>query len=194
MTSRHTGRLRRCQATIDYVASDMDFLCSRIAELVLRPAPVHPGNLGQVRCRTRVTPGNNVPTPRPPPVATTKDIIAPDLTTFWATFDPDQPDVEELPDVPLDDLWAAIRLSTAPWGTDEWDLPTPPDSIVDSEGTGYSQTSTISEPSLPDENLHISGAPLPARLNAGVHLLEPSRHTVADDADIGDVFVRPRGS
>lgn len=106
-------------------------------------------------------------TPKPTPVASTEDIITPALTTFWATFDPEQPDVEELPDIPLDDLWAAIRLRTAPWGVDEWDLPTPPDSINDSEGSGYSQTSTMTEPSLPDERLHISGAPLPARLNAG---------------------------
>lgn len=61
---------------------------------------------------------------------------------------------------------------------------------MDSECAGFSQSSSISEPSLPDEQLHISGAPLPVRLNARVHLLEPSRHTVADDADIGDVFVR----
>lgn len=168
----------------------MDYLCGRTANLVLQPAPVHAGNLGQVRCRTRATPGNNVPSPRPTPVASTKEIITPALTTFWATFDLDQPDVEELPDIPPDDLLAAIRLRTAPWGVDEWDLPTPPDSVVDSEGAGFSQSLSISEPSLPDEQLHISGAPLPARLNAGVHLLEPSRHTVADDAEIGDVFVR----
>lgn len=162
----------------------------RTATLVLQPAPVHPGTLGQVRCSTRVIPGNNVLTLRPTPVASTKEIIVPALTNFRANFDPDQADVEELPDIPLDDLWAVIRLRTAPWGVDDWDLLTPPDSINESDGDGFSQTSTITEPSLPDEQLHISGAPLPARLNAGIHLLEPTRHAIADDADIGDVFVR----
>lgn len=88
------------KATIYYVASGMDFLCGRTATLVLQPAPVHPGNLRQVQCRMRVTPGNNVPTPKPTPVASTKDIITPAITTFWVTFDPDQPDVEEFPDIP----------------------------------------------------------------------------------------------
>lgn len=91
MSSLHPRRLRRYQATIDYVTSGMDYLCGRTANLVLQPAPVHPGNQGQVRCRTRATPGNNVPSPRPTPVASTKEIITPALTTFWATFDLDQP-------------------------------------------------------------------------------------------------------
>lgn len=126
----------------DHVASGMDFLCGRTSTLVLQPAPTLPGNLGQVRCRTRVTPGYNVPTPRPTPVASTREIIRPALTSFWANFDPDQPDEEEeLPDIPLDHLWAAIRMRTAPLGTDDWEPPTPSNSVVDSEGAGFSQTS-----------------------------------------------------
>lgn len=162
-SSRHPGRRRRYLETIDFVTRGMDFLCGSTTELNLTPvsqsAPVLPGNLGLVRCRTRVLGGDNVPTPRPAPVRSTKDIIRSALTDFWFSFNPDEPDPEEVPDVPLDDLWDAIRLRTAPWGADDWELPTPPDSLVDDEGSGFSQTSDIS---TPDDDVDFSD-PSPGR-------------------------------
>lgn len=80
-------------------------------------------------------------------------IIRPALTSFWASFNPDLPDPEELLDVPLNDLWDVIRLRTAPWGADDWELPTPSDSLVDDDGSGFSQTSDVSTPSTLDEGV-----------------------------------------
>lgn len=161
---KHPGRRSRYLETIDFVARGMDYLCGRTTEFCLSPvstpAPILPGNLRQVQCKTRIVEGNNVPTPRPPPVASTREVIQPILTDFWATFTPDEPDPEELPEEPLDDLWNTIRLLTAPWGADDWELPTPPDSLVDDDGSGISHTSNVSIPSLPDEGVHYSEAPL----------------------------------
>lgn len=165
---RHPGRRRHYMDTIDFVARGMDYLCGRTTELSLTPsvspAPVHSGNLGQVRCTTRIAEGNNVPTPRPQPVRSTKEVVQPALTAFWRTFNPDEPDLEEVPDVPLDDLWDAIRLNTAPWGTDDREPPTPPDSIQDDEDSGCSQPSSVFTTSAPEDDHGFSGAPLRVRL------------------------------
>lgn len=186
---RHPGRRWSYIETIDFVARGMDFLCRRTATLQIGATSVHPGTLGQVRCRTRVIPGNNIPTPRPPPLPSTRQIILPALTTFWVNFNLDELDLEEKPDIPLDDLWDEVRLRTAPRGVDDWEPLMPPDSLQDDDGSGHSQTSDVFVPSTPDEQLDFSRAPLPVRLQAGVHLLEPVKHKITRDANVGDVYI-----
>lgn len=91
---------------------------------------------------------------------------------------PDLPDIEE-PPVPLNDLWAQIRLRTAPWGTDVWDTlapPTLPSSVGDTgserEGTPSDASSVTTPSSVQSQPGYISGAPHQIAFAAGqVHLL-----------------------
>lgn len=61
------------------------------------------------------------------------------LADFWAGFQPDLGEDEPPPPlVPLGDLWAELRLRTAPWGEDDWGASTAssiPDEHTD-EGRG----------------------------------------------------------
>lgn len=105
-------------------------------------------------CKPPATQPTEQPPPpqQPVPVPSSSTLIQQNLTDSWENFRPDLPDIEE-PPAPLDDLWAQIRLTTAPWGTDIWDdsaPPTPPSSIGDTGSErerAPSDTSRITTPS-----------------------------------------------
>lgn len=147
------------------------------------------------------TTSQHIQAPRGPPPAdsavlpTLEMVIQPDLHSFWANFDPD---LEEMVPPPAPEevhaLFEELRLRTAPWGSDDWEAPTPPRSeTASSEISHFSPTDTASTPSLPtepEEDDAPSGAPLGLRIQPGtIHLLEPTSHRPDPNQEYADPSV-----
>lgn len=105
----------------------------------------------------------------------------------------DLPD-EDDPPVNLDDLWADIRLRTAPWGTDKWETTISSiDTLQDDPPASSDEGDTTSidtQPSLSSGGASMSGAPLHVRVQPGlVHLITPHVHRIGADAIVTDPVV-----
>lgn len=119
------------------------------------------------------------------------------MTSFWTAFNPDLEDPEPPPaPAEIQQLLHDLRLHTAPWGTDEWELPTPPASD-DSPSEPDSPASSSTRPSTPsdiEEDAAISGAPIKLRLQPGlVHLIDPQAHAIDPDFEYPDPAVEVCG-
>lgn len=130
---------------------------------------------------------------------TLRGVDAAALFAFWSSFDPGLPedDLPPPPEEPEDTLFWDLRLRTAPWGTEDWDvslLLTPPPS-----GSSDAISIAFEAPSVPssfdERNAFFSGAPLPPPrivVRPGArNLLDPPGHRPDPDTIIPDPFVAP---
>lgn len=91
----------------------------------------------------------------------------------------------------LNDLWEELRLRTAPWGDDDWEVGSvsadtsiqdEPVGSESEEGEHEDSTSTVSS-----NGLSMSGAPFNVRIQPGtLHLLDPVSHKMHRDAIVTD--------
>lgn len=188
--SRHPGRLRKqpppLQATWDY-------LCRRSNT---PPVPWTFGSLAQgtqpyTQCKAKEQAVEK------PVVSSSSRIISNNLTEFWAEFNPDLPH-EDDPPVYLDDLWAELRLRTAPWGEDKWETTISSDDSLQNGPPRSSDegdtTSIDTQPSMSSGGVSMSGAPIRVRIQPGnIHLVTPDVHRIGADAIDTPFALRLRG-